>query len=223
MSDRSPLSDTAPSPGQEATKDRILDAAERLFSEHGFAATSTRAITQEAGVNLAAVNYHFGSKDALIFDLLERRVHRLNSNRYRLLDEAEARHQPEAAPLEEILESLFRPCLDMVEDKQDHDFLQLLARSMYEHPEANKMLAEREWVPLARRFTEAVLRARPELSEADVGWRLLFAVGGMVHAAVHGPAIHLYTDGKIGWSTRDEVLNELIRFTSAGFRSPSTL
>jgi len=73
------------------TKDRILDVAERLFAEHGFANTSLRSITAEAGANLAAVNYHFQSKDALIQAVFARRLGPLNQARLEMLDAAEAR------------------------------------------------------------------------------------------------------------------------------------
>ena len=73
-----------------STKDRILDAAEGLFAQQGFSATSLRAITAQAGVNLAAVNYHFGSKDGLLEAVFVRRLGPLNDERLALLDEAES-------------------------------------------------------------------------------------------------------------------------------------
>ena len=78
------------------TKDRLLDAAERLFADKGYSATSLRDITQKAEVNLAAVNYHFGSKEALLSAALERRFDPVNRKRLELLDaaEAEAGNQP---------------------------------------------------------------------------------------------------------------------------------
>ena len=77
-----------------ATKDRILDAAESLFMEHGFEATSLRSITAAAGVNLAAVNYHFGSKEELFQAVLTRRLDPMNQERVDLLD----RFERDAAP-----------------------------------------------------------------------------------------------------------------------------
>jgi len=78
------------------TRERILDAAESLFVEHGFEATSMRMITGRAGVNLAAINYHFGSKEALIQDVFRRRLTWLNQERLRALEryEAEAKGAP---------------------------------------------------------------------------------------------------------------------------------
>src|SRR6476661_10749602 len=72
-----------------ATKDRILDAAEALFMEHGFEATSLRALTAAAGVNLAAVNYHFGSKEELFQSVLTRRLDPMNQERIDLLEKVE--------------------------------------------------------------------------------------------------------------------------------------
>src|SRR5512142_1768362 len=75
----------------KATRELILDAAERLFMEHGFDGTSMRVVTGEAGVNLAAANYHFGSKEVLMQEVLRRRLDVINQERLRQLDEAEAK------------------------------------------------------------------------------------------------------------------------------------
>ena len=88
------------------TKERILDVAERLFADRGFAATSTRDITGEASVNLAAVNYHFGSKEALLESVLERRFRPINENRIALLDELERAAGREGPDVEDILTAL---------------------------------------------------------------------------------------------------------------------
>src|SRR5918995_5698455 len=75
---------------QHETRTRILDAAEELFMQHGFEGTSMRQLTTQAGVNLAAVNYHFGSKDALIEAVFRRRLDPMNAARIAALDELEA-------------------------------------------------------------------------------------------------------------------------------------
>ena len=97
--------------GPAATKDRILDAAEALFMEHGFEATSLRAITAAAAVNLAAVNYHFGSKEELFQAVLTRRLDPMNQRRLALLDRFE--RDAASAPLscERIIVALFVPAL----------------------------------------------------------------------------------------------------------------
>ena len=93
------------------TKDRILDTAERLFADKGYPATSLRDITNEAGVNLAAVNYHFGSKEALLSAVLDRRIGPVNEKRLELLDAAEAQAGNQPLALETVLPRVPRAAL----------------------------------------------------------------------------------------------------------------
>ena len=76
------------------TQAKILDAAEELFVEMGFAATPVRAIAERAGVNLAAAHYHFGSKEGLLGAAFHRAVAPINTARLRSLDLLEARNEP---------------------------------------------------------------------------------------------------------------------------------
>src|ERR1700752_4970176 len=98
------------------TKARILDAAEALFMEHGFEATSLRAITASAGVNLAAVNYHFGSKEELFQAVPTRRLAPMNQERLDLLSELEREAGTDALPCDRILEAMFIPALRLARD-----------------------------------------------------------------------------------------------------------
>src|SRR5215475_3768724 len=114
-----------------ATKDRILDAAEALFMEHGFEATSLRAITAAAGVNLAAVNYHFGSKQELFQAVLTRRLDPMNQERVDLLTRLENEVAPAPLPCEQILNAMFLPALKLARDPErgGKNFLRLLGRA----------------------------------------------------------------------------------------------
>src|SRR5579871_5345079 len=96
-----------------STKDRILDTAERLFARDGFEATSLRAITAEAGVNLAAVNYHFQSKEALVRAVIGRRMGPVNEKRLAMLDACETAAGDGPLPLEGVLEAFVRPVLEI--------------------------------------------------------------------------------------------------------------
>src|SRR6185503_14026354 len=91
------------------TRTRILDAAEALFMQHGFEATSMRHLTSTAEVNLAAVNYHFGSKDALIEAVFRRRLDPMNAARIAALDELEKQNHPQTA--EAIIRAFIAPSL----------------------------------------------------------------------------------------------------------------
>src|SRR6478752_3282958 len=93
------------------TKTRILDVAEGLFMEHGFKATSLRQLTSAAGVNLAAVNYHFGSKEELFQSVLTRRLDPMNQERIELLERLEREAAGRPMSVEKILSSMLIPAL----------------------------------------------------------------------------------------------------------------
>src|SRR5258708_20774530 len=116
-------------PPNSPTKDRILDAAERLFATQGFEATSLRAITTQAGVNLAAVNYHFQSKDALLRAVIARRIGPVNRRRLELLDAWEATLTRD---LHSLIEAFLTPAVELKRTNA-RTFLPLLGR-IYTEP-----------------------------------------------------------------------------------------
>ena len=101
------------------TKIRLLDAAESLFSHQGFSNTSLRAITTKAKANLAAANYHFGSKEALLTAVLERRLLPLNQQRSDRIDEVlSAAAAAERAPgTEELVRAFVEPTFEFRRNK----------------------------------------------------------------------------------------------------------
>src|SRR6186997_2062595 len=113
--------------GSTATKPRILDAAEALFMEHGFEATSLRAITTSAGVNLAAVHYHFGSKEELFQAVLTRRLDPMNQERIDLLAKVEREAAGRPLSCEKVLFAMLIPALRLARDEErgGKDFLRL--------------------------------------------------------------------------------------------------
>ncbi|HAK56312.1 MAG: TetR/AcrR family transcriptional regulator [Vicinamibacterales bacterium] len=170
-----------------ATKERILDAAEGLFANHGFAATSLRQITAVAEVNLAAVNYHFGSKEALLTAVFERRVVPVNQERLRLLDglEAEAA-QGKAIQLEDVVRAFLLPAFNAVEGfgQQGAKFMQLVGRM---HSETNEQLRAaflKLFQPVGQRFVPVLRQLLPTLTEDEVMWRLHFMIGSLAHILV---------------------------------------
>src|SRR6185369_727122 len=110
---RKPIALDATSAG---TKTRILDAAERLFVEHGFEATSLRSLTSAAGVNLAAVNYHFGSKEELFQAVLTRRLDPMNQERIDLLERMEREAGTRPLTCAKILFAMLVPALPLARD-----------------------------------------------------------------------------------------------------------
>ena len=163
------------------TKDKILDAAESLFMEHGFEATSLRAITAAAGVNLAAVNYHFGSKEELFQAVLTRRLDPMNQERVDLLSRLEHDAGPAALPCERILSAMFVPALRLARDPErgGKDFLRLLGRAYADPaPFIRRFLAD-QYATMIARFKAAFGRALPDLPAKELSWRLHFIMGAL--------------------------------------------
>lgn len=209
---------STPTPG---TKDRILDAAERLFADRGLAGTSLRAITAAAGVNLAAVHYHFGSKEALVRALLARRIEPLNRERLRLLDECEAAARPPS--LEAVLEAFVGPPLRGGLDPRGEgsSFMRFLGRIQAEPREEWRDLFYGQFEEVRRRFTKAFARACPGLSPGEIAWRFLFAIGVLSGALADPQRIEFLSDGRCEEPDPESALREIVPFLAAGFRAPS--
>src|SRR5450432_3335465 len=164
---------------EAATKAVVLEAAERLFALHGFRSVSVRDITAAAGVNLASVNYHFGSKDALLFEIFRRRTAELNRDRARMLHEATDRHGGKP-PVREILRAFFEPPMRWSSPGNDRRIsVQFIIRARSEGTEQMREVLRTD-VSHLRRFADALMAVLPELAPEDVYWRLHFVLG-MTH------------------------------------------
>ncbi|MBZ5594152.1 MAG: TetR family transcriptional regulator [Acidobacteriia bacterium] len=202
------------------TKVRILDAAERLFAQQGLD-VSIRAITDEAGVNLAAVNYHFQSKEALVDAIIARRLEPVTRRRLEMLDAIEARSGSGPLPLEEILEAFLAPVLEPPEPGHEH--LKSFIGRIYSVPdEFIERVFSVHLAPVAARFTAALARAVPELPEAERLWRLYFTAGAMVHVMNWSQMIPKISKGLIDPSDTRALIKRIIDFAAAGFRAPVT-
>jgi AcrR family transcriptional regulator len=162
------------------TKARILDAAEDLFIEFGFEAMSLRQITSRAEVNLAAVNYHFGSKEALIHAMLSRRLDRLNVERLKLLARFDALLGPKLT-CEHVLGAMFIPALRLSREPQvgGRAFLRLLGRAYTDPSSFIRDFLNGHYATVSERFFDAFQRALPHLPREELGWRLHFAIGAL--------------------------------------------
>lgn len=203
------------------TRDRILDAAEALFVEHGFEATTMRMITSRADANIAAVNYHFGSKDALIQEVFKRRLTELNRRRLTALDRLEA--EAGGAPLKpsRIVEAFFGTALEMAADiaHGGHTFMRLLGRT-YTEPNGfvRQFLAE-EYAEAVERFLAALYRALPDVPREEILWRFHFMMGAMSYAIAGTDALQLFA-GKFDDAAPERLLPRLMSFLLGGLRAP---
>ena len=205
-----------------ATKAAVLAAAERLFALNGFRAVSVRDITAAARVNLASVNYHFGSKDALLFEIFRRRTAELNRERARMLHEASARHAGRP-PVREILTALIAPPLRWSEPRSPRRIaMQFIIRARSEGTEAVREVLRTD-VSHLRRFADALIAARPDLTAEDIYWRLHFTLG-MIHnnRFAEFDRLHVLSDGLTRESDGEALLKRMVDFAEAGFLGAPT-
>ena len=190
----------------DSTRQRILDTAERLFADQGFHATTLRRITREAGVNLAAVNYHHGSKDALILAVFQRRLDELNSDRLARLEAVLSRRDPPW--LEDVLEAFIYPAL-LLSTQSSGDggrFMRLLMRAWAENATQLHGKIARQYSHVMRAFADAVSKALGT-SPDNLRQQLDFLIGALTYTMAE---------------TRDDQVEPtaraLIRFGCAGLR-----
>jgi AcrR family transcriptional regulator len=196
---------------KQDTKSRILDAAEKLFGINGFEATSLRDITAEAQVNLAAVNYHFQSKDSLIDAVIARRIEPVNRRRLQMLEGA----GPDPT-LEQILTAFLAPVLD-----QDlASVVPLLGRMMSDPTQFVERVFKKYLAPVSQRFQEALSKQLPGLSRAELLWKVHFTVGVMTHVMSLSQVLPTLTDGLCDISDHQALIERVVSFAAAGFRAP---
>ncbi|WP_303559224.1 TetR/AcrR family transcriptional regulator [Uliginosibacterium sp. 31-12] len=176
------------------TAARIMDAAESLFAEHGFDGSSMRMLTAAAGVNLAAVNYHFGSKAELIRRIFQRRLADLNGERMTRLEALEASVEPGVAlPPEQILEAFFAPAVRLASDQAGGGaiFMRLLGQAYTAPVEGLGEFIAAAYEQVLQRYLEASCRALPGLPSDEVAWRLHFVAGAATYVISGADALAL--------------------------------
>ncbi len=163
------------------TRERVLEVAERLFANRGLDAVSIRDIIAAAGVNLGAINYHFGTKDRLIEAVFERRLVPSTQEQVRALDAVERAAGNLPPKLEDILEAIFRPVVEAAMDpgRGGATFGKLMTRSLVDPNPVMEKATQSHFAAVVRRFDSALLRAMPTLSPDDVFWRMHLLMGGL--------------------------------------------
>ncbi|MBZ5674740.1 MAG: TetR family transcriptional regulator [Acidobacteriia bacterium] len=195
------------------TKVKILDAAEKLFGMNGFDGTSLRDITSAADVNLAAINYHFQTKDSLIDAIVARRIEPVNKKRFELLDAAGPN-----PTVEQILTAFMAPVMQVKVDA----LVPLIGRILSNPELFVERVFHKHLVPVSRRFVEALSKALPELPPSEILWRLHFSVGVMTHTMLWGRIFPRITNGVCDISDREALVDRTVQFVAAGFRAPAS-
>ena len=219
-----------------STKERLLDAAERLFAERGFEGTSMRAVTQAAGVSVSAANYHFGSKQALLHATLLRVIDPVNRERLARLDaleQAAAGEPPSPISLEAVLDTFLAPALEARAESATNParYRNVAARIYSDPPHVVAALKDELFSEVLQRYVGALHRALPGRAVDELLVAFELVVGSMVHVLAGGlettPSRGLSHDfGELLPSDAllvDELLVRMTRYAAAGLRAVPAL
>ncbi|HBO0857084.1 transcriptional regulator PsrA [Pseudomonas aeruginosa] len=209
---------------QSETVERILDAAEQLFAEKGFAETSLRLITSKAGVNLAAVNYHFGSKKALIQAVFSRFLGPFCASLEKELDRRQAKPEAQHATLEDLLHLLVSQAM-AVKPRNGNDlsiFMRLLGLAFSQSQGHLRKYLEEVYGKVFRRYMLLVNEAAPKLPPIELFWRVHFMLGAAAFSMSGIKALRAMAETDFGVNTSTEqVMHLMVPFFAAGMRAES--
>ncbi len=202
-----------------STKDRILHAAEDLFAQQGFASTSLRQVTSRADVNIAAVNYHFGSKDNLVNEVFRRRMDEMSAQRLQALRQA---GETSPGQLEPILAAFIEPALAIAQDRHGGAaFIRVIARAYAESNGSLRKFLSDQYGHVPREFAKAIHACVPALDKEELYRRLDFLSGALTYAMADFGLIKRPA-GVSDATHRQRAAKALIRFAVAGFHADAT-
>lgn len=203
------------------TRNQILDAAEEMFAEQGFAGTTLRSLVKKAGVNLAAVSYHFGSKQELFRAAVARIARPIVQCELEAADALEARAIAEntTISLEAVLEAFFKPPLAYL-IQQEREVR--VTRAMFmgrcrSEPAPIQDIAAREFEASTTRFLDLLGRAVPQQSQAELAWKFDLAIAFLIRTLTEIGQPDALLKEESG-SDMELAVGELVRFTAAGIR-----
>ncbi len=200
---------------QFSTKDRILNAAEDLFARNGFGGTSLREVTSRADVNIAAVNYHFGSKENLVNEVFRRRMDDMSAARLAQLERAKAEQPGE---LEPILAAFIEPALALTRGGGGTAFIRLLARAYAEQNAGLRDFLSGRYGHVLREFAQALATCLPRLDKQELYWRMDFVAGALTYAMADFGLIRR-PGNRSEADHRADAIRHLIAFAAAGLRA----
>lgn len=206
------------------TRERLLAAAEQHFAEHGFAGASLRQITADAEANLAAVSYHFGSKEELFVAAVARILEPINRWRNELLDQAEARAGGRPIPVEELVEILVRPILQagVGPGERRGALIKLFGRMHFENASIVERIFDGPLRQIRSRIESELRRSLPHLSARDVAYRMHFVAGAAKSAAGDQHMLRALSRGLCDAADLESTLREIVRFLAAGMSAPAS-
>ena len=202
-----------------STQERILQSAERLFSERGIDGVSLREITTDSGVNSASLHYHFGSKIAVLERIFELRAQPIAAQRELLLSQLKLNRQGRPK-VEDVLYAFLRPALESQGTEDGDSFRMLRARLAFEREEVRRRVLDKAFNRSSQMALQALAAALPHLSAEELHWRFHFLLGSMVYTMAHPGRIESLSQEKIDTRDWEKALDRLVTFAAAGLRAP---
>lgn len=209
------------------TKWKVISAATHLFAEKGMENVTLRELTASAGVNLAAVNYHFGSKDALCEAVLDSLAASVNERRLASLNKVlETAESLGVAPsLEEILDTFMRPYLGPDQGGEGALLAQLVLKHRLSPNEMTTRIVQRHFDPLARDYIRAFEKACPAVNPSAFYWRYMFMAGTVIVTSTDRSKTNRITtisNGRFDASDSDALHRSLMEFLVSAISAPTS-
>ena len=203
----------------KGVRDRLLDAAEELFCEHGFEGTSIRDIAAVAGCNIAAVNYYFGGKENLYVAVWRRHLHIMRQARVASIEKIMSQQDSEPS-LEELLTSYANAFVEpLVDKKTGGRFMRLMAREMVDKHLPQNIFLEEMIIPVMTALQQALMRICPGLTEVNAQLTILSLVGQLVHTTIAETMLEQSDNLEILKFDLTEVVKHIVKFSAAGIRA----
>jgi AcrR family transcriptional regulator len=208
----------------DETRDRIIHAAQKLFAERGFESVSLREITTNALANVAAVNYHFGSKESLIDEVITYYILPIINERIRLLNEAERKFQIGVVPVEVILDAFMRPFLTVMQESGESRrlFCKFMGRCMTDRSDKIPAQILRLEQRVMKQITVMFSKTLPDVEVEVLTWRMHFCFGVMAHTLMHEDTLKTISKGVSGEPDFETTLQRMIDYCKGGLKAGSS-
>ena len=199
------------------TKERLLVVAGELFADRGFDSVSLRMITDRANVNLASVNYHFGSKEELIGAVVDDIVRPVNERRLSLLSLIDYTTQD---PIRKIIHAFIDPVFDLSDSgNDDNKYYKLISRCIASRDERVSSIIIKQFPEVLAQFVSALTKALPSINSNSAHLKIMFMAGALAHSLFHYENLLLISEGRFDLNSTEVLKSELVSFLLTGMNT----
>jgi len=197
-------------------RERLIDVAEGLFCEKGFDGTSVRDITSRAKCNVAAVNYHFGGKDKLYYEVFHRHMRTLRDIRIASIRRVMSQGEGEVS-LEQLLRAFAKAFIEpLIEESSGRRLMKLMVREMLDPYLPKKMFVEEVGGPTLSALGDAIAKICPGLGQKETVMSMLSVVGQLIHTIHLNEIFSAEEDFGLQMPNLAEMVEHIVAFSTAG-------